>query len=471
LRLGVSYMMSDQDLPVRLSDALESREPMPLNRTAKCRRREAALKEGEARFRIGLDGAPLMLWVSGPDKLCTFVNSGWRKFTGRTLEQALSNGWAQNVHPDDLHRCLLTYKSAFDARESFAIEHRLRRADGEYRSILDGGVPRFDADGVFQGYIGTGTDITEINGNRQRPPTAQEQDIMGALSIGIARYFANLLGCILADAEGALANPAGDRWSVRPSSALTRPRSARLKSIGSSSDTGQPKKPVPIDFSPLVQEVLRLLQIGIPKAKSKLDFTLDLSVLWANAAQIPPVVAVTSALGHGTAARIMLPRCNAAPASILSRVSLNELQSVTGSVLVVEDEDTLRHAVVGMLRKIGISVLEAANGNLAVDLIRAEVEDVAVVLLDLTLPGRSSQEVFDELRRARPHAKVILTSAYGRDYVAGSMELVADEAFIRKPYRLSELIDLVRIALSSETYRAGKKVVNSPRVRAHSGGA
>jgi DNA-binding response OmpR family regulator len=114
---------------------------------------------------------------------------------------------------------------------------------------------------------------------------------------------------------------------------------------------------------------------------------------------------------------------------------------------VVEDEDTLRISVARMLRKKGFSVLEASDGNLAVDLIRAQTEDIAVVLLDLTLPGKSSHEVFEELRRARPGAKVILTSAYGRESVPASLTGLQHENFIRKPYHLSELVSAVRNAL------------------------
>jgi DNA-binding response OmpR family regulator len=114
----------------------------------------------------------------------------------------------------------------------------------------------------------------------------------------------------------------------------------------------------------------------------------------------------------------------------------------------VEDEDTLRLSVSEMLRKRGFSVLEAGNGNMAVDLIRAQKEDIAVVLLDLTVPGKSSQEVFEELRRTRPDVKVILTSAHGRDRVDSLLRGLHHESFIRKPYHLGELVSVVREALA-----------------------
>ena len=120
-----------------------------------------ALRENEARFRAMADTAPVMIWMSGPDMLCTFFNKGWLDFTGRSVEQELGNGWAQGVHREDLDRCLKTYINSFDSRHSFTMEYRLRRRDGEYRWVLDNGGPRFASDGTFLGYIGSCVDISE----------------------------------------------------------------------------------------------------------------------------------------------------------------------------------------------------------------------------------------------------------------------------------------------------------------------
>lgn len=123
---------------------------------------EASLRESEDRFRYMTDSAPMLVWMAGTDGLCNYFNRGWLEFTGRTLEQEWGSGWAEGVHPEDLQRCLETYRTAFEARRSFSMEYRLRRFDGVYRWLLDLGVPRFMPDkGDFLGYIGSCIDITE----------------------------------------------------------------------------------------------------------------------------------------------------------------------------------------------------------------------------------------------------------------------------------------------------------------------
>ncbi|HEY9763940.1 MAG TPA: PAS domain S-box protein [Trichocoleus sp.] len=122
---------------------------------------EAALRESEARFRHMADTAPVLIWMSGLDKLCNYFNKTWLDFTGRTIEQERGNGWAEGVHPDDFERCLDTYTSAFDARQKFTMEYRLRRFDGEYHWVFDTGVPRFTPSGEFLGYIGSCIDIND----------------------------------------------------------------------------------------------------------------------------------------------------------------------------------------------------------------------------------------------------------------------------------------------------------------------
>src|SRR6266568_4388266 len=122
---------------------------------------EEELRESEARFSTVAESAPVLIWMSGADKLCTFFNKGWLDFTGRSLEQEFGNGWTEGVHREDFDRCLDVYGNSFDARQPFTMEYRLRRSDGEYRWVLDSGTPRFASDGIFLGYIGSCIGITE----------------------------------------------------------------------------------------------------------------------------------------------------------------------------------------------------------------------------------------------------------------------------------------------------------------------
>jgi PAS domain S-box-containing protein len=125
------------------------------------REAERAVRESEERFRLVANTAPVMIWMSGVDKRCTYLNQGWLDFGARSLDQELANSRADGVHPEDLARWRETYTAAFESREPFQMEYRLLRCDGQYRWILDHGVPMFTTGGVFAGYIGACLDVTE----------------------------------------------------------------------------------------------------------------------------------------------------------------------------------------------------------------------------------------------------------------------------------------------------------------------
>ena len=147
--------------------------------------RENDLRESESRFQIVADAAPVLIWMSGVDKLCTFFNKPWLDFTGRSIEQELGNGWAEGVHQDDFKRCLEVYTRAFDARQPFVMQYRLRRNDDEYRWISDQGVPRYDPQGRFAGYIGSCVDVTDLVNKDQALRESEERMRVAAEAINL----------------------------------------------------------------------------------------------------------------------------------------------------------------------------------------------------------------------------------------------------------------------------------------------
>src|SRR5262249_34876464 len=102
------------------------------------KRRRAArlLQESETRFRLFADTAPVLIWISGPDRRRTDFNRPWLEFTGRSLTMERDTGWAESVHPADREACFACL-NALESHQAFEVEYRLRRADGEYRWIHD----------------------------------------------------------------------------------------------------------------------------------------------------------------------------------------------------------------------------------------------------------------------------------------------------------------------------------------------
>ena len=120
--------------------------------------REGQLAEDQ--FREILGTAPIMIWLSGADAMCSFFNRSWLEFRGRRMEEEMGNGWTEGLHPDDRDLCLETYLKAFSARQPFRSQYRLQRANGEYSWIEDNGTPRFHQ-GLFTGFMGTAIDISD----------------------------------------------------------------------------------------------------------------------------------------------------------------------------------------------------------------------------------------------------------------------------------------------------------------------
>ncbi|MFW5792810.1 MAG: PAS domain S-box protein [Bacteroidota bacterium] len=153
---ATDYITKDQinRLGNSVINALKLRESRERNK-----RMHNALVESELHFKTLANSGYALIWTSGLDKSCNFFNQPWLDFRGRSLEEETGFGWTEGIHPDDLQKLMDDYSTAFDKREKFSIDYRLKRHDGEYRWINDTGMPINNSKGEFIGYIGHCFDI------------------------------------------------------------------------------------------------------------------------------------------------------------------------------------------------------------------------------------------------------------------------------------------------------------------------
>ena len=150
------------------------------------------MKMDDSQYKIIVESSPNMIWRSGKDTLCNYFNVTWLNFTGKTMEQEVGTGWAEGVHPDDYETCLRTYLDAFAKQESFEMDYRLKRRDGEWRWINDRGVPFYINEHEFAGYIGSCMDVTDIvEGNKMRD-LAQKDSLTGIYNRQYFEQLANI---------------------------------------------------------------------------------------------------------------------------------------------------------------------------------------------------------------------------------------------------------------------------------------
>ncbi len=171
---------------------------------------EERARESEGKFLVMANSTPVIMWATGPDKSCTFCNQAWLEFTGRPLKEQLGYGWVESVHPEDRAGCKKLYEEAFDARQPFTMEYRVRRHDGQYRWISDHGVPRYDPEGNFLGFMGSCVDVTERKETEQDAQRTKEElahvsriSVLGELAGSLAHELKQPLTAIVSSGEAA----------------------------------------------------------------------------------------------------------------------------------------------------------------------------------------------------------------------------------------------------------------------------
>ncbi|MGD1021793.1 MAG: PAS domain S-box protein [Candidatus Sulfotelmatobacter sp.] len=199
------------------------------------KRADERLRESEARFQVMADTAPVLIWMTGTDGLCNYFNKPWLEFTGRTMEQEVGIGWTEGVHPDDVQGCFDGFLPAFHARKPFRMEYRLRRADGEYRWVMESGIPRYTSGGEFAGYIGSNIDITDLRlaaVERQRLHELEADlarinrvSMMGELAASLAHEIKQPIAAALMDAKSCV------RWLRRDTPDIAEGCEAALRMI------------------------------------------------------------------------------------------------------------------------------------------------------------------------------------------------------------------------------------------------
>jgi PAS domain S-box-containing protein len=153
-------------------------------------------------------------------------------------------------------------------------------------------------------------------------------------------------------------------------------------------------------------------------------------------------VKVYSELGKGTSFKILLPASDR-PAELFNHSSLSDDWQGSGTVLLVDDEETVRGIGVEMLKELGFTVITANDGREGVAVFKQHPE-IAFVILDLTMPHMDGEQCFRELRQLRPDVRVILSSGYNEQEVTQRFVGKGLAGFVQKPYKLSMLKEAIR---------------------------
>jgi PAS domain S-box-containing protein len=150
-------------------------------------------------------------------------------------------------------------------------------------------------------------------------------------------------------------------------------------------------------------------------------------------------IKVYSEPGRGSSFKVLLPAVEAAAQPVSHHVEAAEVWHGSGLILLVDDEESVRGVGRSMLERLGFAVVTAGDGQEAVSVYRARADEIACVVLDLTMPRMDGEEAFRELRQVRPDVRVILSSGYNEQEVTQRFAGKGLAGFLEKPYRLETL--------------------------------
>ena len=496
------------------------------------KRIETALRESESRFRSLADSAPVMIWMTDDSGATIYVNRPWLEFTGRAFAEELAQDYASGIHAEDRAKAVDAFDKAKSSRSPFRVEYRFRRFDGAHRWMLDTGTPRFSADGVFLGFIGTCIDISGLKDTEEQLLQARKMEAMGRLAGGIAHDFNNMLTAINGYSEMALGMVQGNAnlsdyiGEIRSSGE----RAASLTQQLLAYSRKQILAPIVFDLNETVMDMDRMLRrligerirmaaslepdLGMiradpgqiqqiiinlvlnardampegghlgfetanvildkdqdgsarkphvmlavrdsgtgmtPEVKSRVFepfFTtkdmgkgtgLGLSSVYGIIKQSGGIVNVESEPGQGSVFRIYLPIVEAGKdpgAESPARPAPSENRN--GTILLVEDEATVRKFIQRTLSSQGYSVLDAEDGAAAAR-IAEKHGTIDLLLTDVAMPDVNGSILAKRIKAMHPDIRILFMSGNTDNISLPGGVIDPDSKFIQKPFGQADL--------------------------------